>query len=108
MSGGKEIKLFLNDLKKVDEINFVNTYKNQRTARSMGLTTFEREDIIRNLNHSNYFSGPHDDDDMRRTGKIWIFKANYDGHTLYIKLKDKIEIDGKTIIICLSCHIDEK
>lgn len=34
------------------------------------------------------------------------FKHNYHDHMLYIKLKDKIVVEGNTVIKCLNCHID--
>lgn len=37
---------------------------------------------------------------------VWVFKHIYEGHILYIKLKEKIIVEGITIIRCLSCHID--
>lgn len=63
--------------------------------------------MIRNLTVNEYHSGPEDDYDSNKAGKIWVFKHQYQGYLLYIKLKDKIiGLDGRSYIKCISCHLD--
>lgn len=101
-----EIKRFLQDVKSANIIDFVPTEKNRRTRLLIGLTTYDQEDLVRNLNVNEYHSGPLKDKDPAKIGMLWVFKHNYQGHMLYIKLKEKIIVEGTTVIRCLSCHID--
>lgn len=101
-----EIKQFLHDVKNADIIDFVPTEKNRRTRLQIGLTAYDQENLVRNLSVNEYHSGPSKDKDPARTGMVWIFKHDYKGHVLYIKLKEKIILEGTTVIRCLSCHID--
>ena len=102
-----EIKRFLYDVKNADIIDFVPTEKNRRTRLQVGLTVYDQEDLVRNLNVDEYHSGPLKDKDPTKIGMVWVFKHNYQGHMLYIKLKEKIIVEGTTVIRCLSCHIDQ-
>ena len=101
-----QIQQFLHDVKHADMIDFVPTEKNRHTRLSIGLTAYDREDMIRNLRVDEYHSGPLIDKDLKRSGAVWIFKHLYEDHMLYIKLKEKIIVEGNTVIRCLSCHID--
>ncbi|PKL00632.1 MAG: hypothetical protein CVV56_04905 [Tenericutes bacterium HGW-Tenericutes-1] len=106
MADETQIKQFLQDVKNADIIDFVPTDKNRRTRLSIGLSTYDQEELVRSLKVEEYYSGPSNDKDTSRTGMIWVFKHNYQGHMLYIKLKEKIFVEGTTVIRCLSCHID--
>lgn len=106
MAVESQIKRFLHDVKNADIIDFVPTEKNRHTRLQIGLTAYDQENLVRNLNVSEYHSGPSKDKDHTRTGMVWIFKHDYKGHMLYIKLKEKIIVEGTTVIGCLSSHID--
>lgn len=106
MASESDIISFLHDVKTADKIIFINTDKNRRTRLSLGIQTEDMEDIIRGLNKDEYYDGPLEDRDPLKPGKLWIFKHHCFGHLLYIKLKEKIIIDNKIIVKCLSCHID--
>jgi len=102
-----EIKKFLDTVKTADEIDIVGTDKNRKTRYELLLTIGDQEEIIRNLEVHEYISGPEEDHDRTKEGKVWIFKHYYEKeHWLYIKLKEVIIIKNKKIIRCLSCHID--
>lgn len=106
MADVSQIQSFLRDVRNADFIDFVPTEKNRRTRLSIGLTAFDQEDIVRNLSVHEYHNGPSKDKDPTKVGMVWVFKHIYEGHILYIKLKEKIIVEGITIIRCLSCHID--
>lgn len=107
MAGITEIAEFLHEVKTADFIVFVPRRKNEETRLSIGLTAYDQEDIIRNLKVEDYYSGPHNDHDISKLGMIWIFKHSFEGHMLYIKIKEKNIVEGKKIIKCISLHIDE-
>lgn len=102
-----QIQRFLHDVKHADIIDFVPTEKNRLTRLSIGLTAHDQDDIVRNLKVSEYYSGPSKDKDPTRSGSVWVFKHQFEEHKLYVKLKEKIIVEGNTVIKCLSCHIDQ-
>jgi hypothetical protein len=106
MAEQSEISKFLHIVKNVDLIDFVPTEKNRHTRLLLGLTVDELEEMIRNLKSDEYHSGPFKDKDPTKIGKVWIFKHLFSGHLLYIKLKERIIVEGNSIVKCLSCHID--
>lgn len=107
MAGITEIEEYLHEVKTADLIVFVPRRKNEETRLSIGLTAYDQEDIVRNLKVEEYYSGPHNDHDKSKLGMIWIFKHSFEGHMLYIKIKEKNSVEGKKIIKCISIHIDE-
>ena len=107
MADAEEIKKFLETVKTADEIDIVGTNKNRKTRYELGLTIGDQEEIIRNLEVHEYISGPEEDHDRTKEGKVWIFKHYYKKeHWLYIKLKEAVIVKNKKKIKCLSCHID--
>jgi len=106
MADSSEISQFLHEVRRADYIDFVPTEKNRHTRLLIGLTAYDQENIVRNLTVAEYYSGPSNDLDATRTGKVWVFKHNFEGHTLYIKRKEKQIIQNESVIKCLSCHID--
>lgn len=106
MADTSEIQRFLHDVKNADFIDFVPTDKNRRTRLLIGLTIYDQDDMVRNLRVNEYHSGPSNDKDPTRLGKVWVFKHVHEKHLLYIKLKEKLIVEGNSIIRCLSCHID--
>lgn len=102
-----QIQRFLRDVRHADIIDFVPTDKNRLTRLSIGLTAHDQDDIVRNLRIVDYHSGPSMDKDPTRNGLVWVFKHQFEEHMLYIKLKEKIIVEGNTVIKCLSCHIDQ-
>ncbi len=106
MADHSEIKLFLHSVKYADFIDFVPTEKNRQTRFLIGMTTYDQEDMVRNLSIDDYYSGPEKDRDPSRLGMLWMFKHTYRGHELYIKLKEVQIVEGNSIVKCLSCHID--
>ena len=107
MGDVEEIKKFLESVKTADEIDIFGRDKNRNTRLKLGLTIGDQEEIIRNLEVHEYISGPEEDHDRTKEGKVWIFKHYYEKeHWLYIKLKEVIIIKNKKKIKCLSCHID--
>lgn len=63
-------------------------------------------EIIRSLNETHYIRGPIPDDkpSERRNKPVWLFKKNWDGIILYIKIK--IFITNRKVLI-VSIHEDE-
>lgn len=99
-----DICKFLSIVKNAEDIYCVDRYKNRKARYSLGITLEDAEDIIRNLNFNEYYSGPEPDRDSSRSGDIWIFKPCYNNILLYVKIK--IVNDNKVKIISL--HEDEK
>lgn len=97
---------FVARLKTVEEFVFVEREKNKKTARKLGLTVFDQEDIIRNLRKEEYIKGPVSDQDSSFYGFVWIFKHSYRRVKIYIKLKDIEIINNKKTCKCISFHED--
>ena len=72
--------------------------KNLDSLAYLGLIAYQMEKIIKELDESNYVSGPETDHDGS-TGEIWKFKVRVEECEVYIKLK----LDG-TDAKCLSFH----
>jgi len=100
------IRSFLSSLKAVDEIRIINTDKNRRTRYYLGITVDDQEDMIRNLTVEEYDKGPVEDHDPNRKTKLWIFKHNYAGTMIYIKITEIEIIKNDKLVRALSCHID--
>ncbi|MDA3931867.1 MAG: hypothetical protein PF513_03945 [Tenericutes bacterium] len=100
------ISKFLRSIKTVDEIIVIPTDKNRRTRYRLGITIGEQEDMIRNLTKDEYIKGPVDDHDVSRSSKLWVFKHNYNGTVIYIKITEIEIINDNGSVRALSCHID--
>ena len=106
MASISQIQDFLNEIRKADSIAIVPREKNKKTRYKIGLFTYDQIDIIINLTVKDYYKGPERDKDPTKDGDVWIFKSDYYEHVLYIKLKIKNCEDGKTRVVCISCHLD--
>lgn len=84
------------------EFDFIPTEKNKNSKRKYGLTTFDIEDFIKELDTSNLISGPELDRDF--PGEyLYIFKKEIiDNVLFYVKIK----LRGDEVK-CLSCHEDD-
>lgn len=88
-----------------DKFILVDRHKNQRTLAMLGLMASDVIDEMMTLSYVNYIDGPVVDRDFPETDKLWIFKKNIDGNTIYIKFKILYQTDGS--VKALSFHIDE-
>ena len=100
------IRGFLSSLRTIDDIIIIPTYKNRRTRYRLGITVNDQEDMIRNLRIEEYIKGPIEDHDSFRQSKLWVFKHNYCGTMIYIKITEKQIINDSGSVRALSCHID--
>ena len=106
MANDEQIKIFLHEVKHADFITIKESGKNRETRLSLGITSQDQLEIIRNLKPEEYYRGPDTDRDSKYPGMVWIFKHQYWHNVLYIKLKEKCIVDGNSVIKCLSIHID--
>ncbi|MCQ2749897.1 MAG: type II toxin-antitoxin system MqsR family toxin [Clostridia bacterium] len=84
------------------EYDFVPTQKNRDSRRKYGLSVYDIEDFLLEINESNLYKGPVSDYDFPDED-VYIFKREIkEGLVFYVKIKEK---DGKIKI--LSCHEDE-
>ncbi|MBQ8860678.1 MAG: type II toxin-antitoxin system MqsR family toxin [Ruminococcus sp.] len=79
--------------------------KNLNTLAALGITWDDAIDEIRDLKFCDYIKGPEVDHDYPKTDKLWVFKKNVLGNTIYIKFKIEYLIDKDLKV--LSFHIDE-
>jgi len=75
---------------------------NSDTLIILGITESQRHDYIANLTKSDYCEGPNPDD--TGDGDVWIFGKEISSKEIYIKLKIKLQPDGKQAL-CISFHI---
>lgn len=106
MASESQIQDFLDEIKKADSIYIIPREKNKQTRYKIGLSTYDQIDIIINLTVKDYYKGPERDKDPTKDGDVWMFKSDYYEHVLYIKLKIKNCEDGKTRVVCISCHFN--
>lgn len=87
--------------------DMVPTEKNRNSRRKYGLSMFEIEDFLSNIEKEDLIEGPVRDYDVKDE-YVFIFKKEiFSGIVFYVKLKEiKKKEKGKTIKI-LSCHEDE-
>lgn len=100
----KELEAFLAQLRKTKNFYFVDRSKNRETFWRMGMTLQDQKDLIQSLTLADYWQGPLTDDDLKRDGKLWVFKKCYQGYRLYIKVR--IDERRDTVFV-LSCHFDD-
>lgn len=98
----KQINEYLAIIKSITRVVIINTPKNRKTRFKLGITVEDQKDIIRNLEASDYRSGPENDRDSSQLGEVWKFKRSEFGKLFYIKIKIVISTEIKA----LSCHID--
>lgn len=80
-----------------------NHKKNLDTLIQLGITTLQRDDIIRQLIVEDYCSGPSEDE-YKPKDSLWVFGKVIEENEIYIKLKIDLEHDKA---ICISFHISE-
>ena len=101
------IRGFLKDFKGLMAENYYTIKgshkKNLDTLALIGITTFQRDDIIRQLKVEDYCSGPSEDE-YKPKDNLWVFGKSIDEHEIYIKLKIDL---NRNQAICLSFHISE-
>ena len=77
--------------------------KNNDFLASQGMTPKEREEVLLELQTSDYYAGPEEDKDYPGEKDIWKFKKRYLGVGIYIKVKLS-SIEGGFYAKCLSFH----
>ena len=80
--------------------------KNLDSLSTLGFTIEDVKDSIFELVEDDYYSGPEEDYDKDKIGKIWVFKKKLEGYKFYIKLKIVSE-DNNDILRCISLHKDK-
>lgn len=97
-----EILYKLKDAVKNATYDLVPTEKNRNSRRKYGLTIFEIEDFLCELEKEDLFKGPVADYDYPEE-EVFIFKKEIVPEKLfYVKIKEK-----NNQIKILSCHEDE-
>lgn len=76
-----------------------NRDKNRAFMIKYGLLIKDIKDIILNLEVSDYYKGPEEDEDGFE-GEIWIFTPIFETTKLYIKIR----LANNTLVICISIH----
>src|SRR5690554_2648031 len=102
----KLLREILQEIRKIEIIDIVNTYKNREARFRHGITILEQEDMIRSLTEVHYHSGPEPDHDLSKMEPLWIFKKPFRNLVFYIKIKIVTKSNGVRLIKCLSCHVD--
>jgi hypothetical protein len=74
------------------------------TLAKLGLTKRNLEEILLSLSTVDYCKGPEEDDGIGRSGEMWFFGKEIEGHEIYIKLKLDEE-RGVKIAKCISFYI---
>lgn len=77
--------------------------KNMTSIYEMGLSIFNVEEIISELQVDDYYRGPSSDHKFPNDD-IWEFISHYETYKIYIKLK----LDNDDFVICLSFHETER
>ncbi len=83
-------------------IDIVPRAETRPTLARLGLTKANLEEILLGLSVTDYCRGPETDRD--RSGNLWIFGREIEGHEIYIKLK-VAQAGKKRIAKCISFHI---
>lgn len=108
ISRKSDVEILLKDMR--DAIDAGHYYpenrdKNMQTLAMLGITWTDAIEEIKELEFCDYISGPEVDRNYPKTDKLWIFKKNVMGNTIYIKFKIEYMMDRDLKI--LSFHIDE-
>lgn len=83
-----------------NNFTFANRRKNIDFLRDNGFVINDVKNMLLDLSHRNYFSGPEKDRDGEKEGQIWMFKYNFDGIEIYTKLR----YDHPDQVVCISFH----
>jgi hypothetical protein len=103
----KIVRQFLNDFKILvleKGLNIENRQKNRDGLLELGLTAYQREEIILSLSLADYYAGPKKD--KYKSGYYWEFGKRIDGVEVYIKLKI-VEYNEDEYAVCFSFHRSE-
>ncbi|MGB7932046.1 MAG: hypothetical protein WCH04_07440 [Gammaproteobacteria bacterium] len=102
----QDVRDFLLEFKQVvtggSGIDIVPRAETKPTLVRLGLTKTNLEEILLGLSVTDYCQGPVPDRD--RSGNVWIFGREIEGHEVYIKLK-VAQAGHKRIAKCISFHI---
>lgn len=85
-----EIQTFLAEMRSLIQqgrFEAIDRRKNMQTLMSLGITWKDAKQEIYELEHSDYISGPLEDDQQPGTGDVWVFYKEILGRLIYIKLK---------------------
>lgn len=90
-------------------LNLWPNQKNRAFEDRTGFITNDAEQVVRRLNYKDYSQGPEDDDNPTRPeGKVWVFRTEYFGESIYLKLKLVGTAGSHTEAACLSFHEPER
>lgn len=78
--------------------------KNIQTLLDLEITPKYRDDIIRQLESTDYIDGPIEDT-LNKLGFLWVFGKEVKGQEVYIKITMGI---NNSSAICISFHIAER
>ena len=96
---------FLKELKKListgRDFVFVGRHENNSAFTNLGLTWHNFITELLELSVVNYCSGPEPDRD--RSGFVWVFGKEINGHQVYIKLKI-FDVGPERKAKCISFH----
>ncbi len=101
-----DIENFLNECAKrtiEGKLKLIPRDKNMTSIYEMGLSIFNVEEIISELQVDDYYRGPSSDHKFPNDD-IWEFISHYEMYKIYIKLK----LDNGDLAICLSFHEAER
>lgn len=84
------------------------TEKNKKFLLDNGFSNADVETAVRGLRAGHHHAGPMSDDkDWRADGEVWVFLREFEGFTMYVKLK--FDPSGRVPSAeCLSFHEREK
>ena len=108
ISRKEDVEILLQDMRDaIDSGRYcpVDRDKNMQTLAMLGIMWDDAVDEMRGLQFCDYIKGPETDRDYPQTDKLWVFKKNVLGNTIYIKFKIEYMIDKDLKV--LSFHIDE-
>lgn len=107
-SSKEEVRKFLLEFKRVATsgkgVTLIPRKETTSTLPRLGLTKRNLEEILLSLSTTDYCKGPEEDEGIGRSGEMWFFGKEIEGHDIYIKLKVE-KIKGAEIAKCISFHI---
>jgi hypothetical protein len=103
-----QIQLFLHHFKRawLPECIVVGREKNNQALADLGMTPYQRRDLVMALTVENYSEGPFDDH-QDPDQQVWVFGAEAGDRQVYIKSALK-EVSGVFRARCLSFHAAEQ
>lgn len=82
---------------------YFKTAKNWDVLTGLGMTLYQRTEIILLLQPTDYIAGPLKDDKGRK-GMWWVFGVKYNSNDIYIKIRLTRDRKGPKPV-CISFHI---